>query len=107
MKYIKVEDVRARLGVDAELLDLLITEQVLVLKRTLEGELVMTAAEAERARVAVMLMREMDVNLAGVEVILHMRDELLTVRREFEEVLHELVYELRERVRDQAGDGRR
>ena len=54
--------------------------------------------DAERVRVISVLMHEMDVNLAGAEVILHMREELISMRRQFDEVVETLVKELRKQV---------
>jgi MerR family transcriptional regulator/heat shock protein HspR len=42
-------------------------------------------------------MREMDVNLPGVEVILHMREDLFSMHKQFDEILRALVEELRNR----------
>ena len=44
-----------------------------------------SAEEIEHARVAHVLLRELDVNWAGVEVILRMRTELLVTRRHLAE----------------------
>ncbi len=44
----------------------------------------------ERIRVASELVRELDVNLAGAAVILHMREELNDLRRRVAELLNEL-----------------
>ncbi|HEX4338705.1 MAG TPA: hypothetical protein VH062_22520 [Polyangiaceae bacterium] len=51
--------------------------------------------EIEHARVAHVLLRELEVNWAGVEVILRMRTELLSTRRQ----LVEIARALRERQR--------
>ena len=48
--------------------------------------------EIEHARVAHVLLRDLDVNWAGVEVILRMRSELLVTRRtlaEFAKIVRE------------------
>jgi hypothetical protein len=50
------------------------------------GTGVYSAEEIEHARVAHVLLRELDVNWAGVEVILRMRSELLVTRRTLAEV---------------------
>lgn len=71
---------------------------VQVRRPTAGGEAVLSAADAERLRVIAVLMREMDVNLAGVEVILHMREDLLAMRRQFDEVVRTLVAELKKHV---------
>jgi DNA-binding FadR family transcriptional regulator len=45
-----------------------------------------SAEEIEHARIAHVLLRELEVNWAGVEVILRMRTELLVTRRRLAEV---------------------
>jgi hypothetical protein len=45
-----------------------------------------TQEELEHARVAHVLLRELEVNWAGVEVILRMRSELLSTRRHLAEM---------------------
>ena len=56
-------------------------------------------SEAELARVARVLHRELEVNLPGVEVILRLRSEMLAMRQQ--------VTELLTLVRDARGDGRK
>ena len=46
--------------------------------------------EVERARVARVLLRELEVNPAGVQVILHMRGQIVALRRQMIDVLTEL-----------------
>lgn len=46
--------------------------------------------EVDRIRVAQVLVGEMGVNLAGVEVALHMREQLISMRREFSRILGRL-----------------
>jgi hypothetical protein len=53
---------------------------------------------AEKLRVITVLMQDMDVNLAGVEVILHMREDLRSMRAQFDEILRVMVAELRRRI---------
>ena len=44
----------------------------------------------ERARVAYNLVRELDVNLAGADIIVRMREEMAGLRRRVEDLLAEL-----------------
>ena len=55
--------------------------------------------EVELMRVARVLVRELDVNWPGVEVILRMRDELLATQRQVAELLDLL------RARERSGHG--
>ena len=50
-----------------------------------------TSTQAEELRVAIVLMREMGVNPAGVDVILRMRGRLLTLHSRAEEALRLLL----------------
>lgn len=97
MRYIKLHEICADLEIDDELLRSLIDEELIEVKHTLEDETVISVDDADRLRVAVLLIRDLDVNLPGTEVILHMRDDLLAMQRQFDEVLRTLVAELRKR----------
>jgi len=80
----RVEEVLRHLGLDdRELLDSLREEGLFP-----EDEI--SPDEAEELRVAIVLMREMGVNAAGVEVILHLRSRLLVLQTRARETLREL-----------------
>jgi MerR family transcriptional regulator, heat shock protein HspR len=44
--------------------------------------------QVDRVRVAHLLIDEMGVNLEGAEVALHMREQMIAMQRQFNEVLH-------------------
>jgi MerR family transcriptional regulator, heat shock protein HspR len=46
--------------------------------------------EIEKFRIARMLIEDMDVNLAGVEIILRMRESMINMRRQFDDILEDL-----------------
>ncbi len=46
--------------------------------------------EMENVRIAKILYEEMGVNLSGVEVVLHMRRQMLEMRRQFDAILEDL-----------------
>jgi len=48
------------------------------------------AEEVEKLRLAKVLMEEMEVNVPGVEVVLHMRQKMIEMRRQFDAILEEL-----------------
>lgn len=80
-----IDDVLRRLGVrDTEILDHLRCEGLFP-----EDEV--SNEEAEEFRVAVVLMREMGVNAAGVDVILRMRQRLVTLQSRSEQALRLLL----------------
>jgi hypothetical protein len=73
-------------GDDREVVELLL--EAGVIDAPLEREY--TDEEAELARVARVLLRELDVNLAGVEVILRMRHEMVALRRQMADLIRVL-----------------
>ena len=98
-RYVKITEVVSELHVDTDFLRTLESEDLIHLKPTLEGDLVISAEDVERVRLVVLLTGELDVNLPGVEVIMHMRDSMLAMQQQFSEVLDALVEEMRRRVR--------
>lgn len=101
MEYVKIRELCLRLEIGEDAVREWASEGLVTLRQPPEAdEAVVSAADAERMRVIALLIREMDVNLAGVEVILHMREEQLAMRRQFDEVLRDLVGELRKRIRE-------
>src|SRR5437879_3513304 len=97
-RYLKVTEVIAELQVDLAFLQSLEGEELIYLKHTTEGDLVMSSEDAERVRVAHLLTGELDVNLPGVEVIINMRDSMVAMHRQFSEILDALVAEMRHKL---------
>jgi len=97
---LKLAEAMELLGVDQEMLRMLEAEDVIHLKRTLDQEVLISAEDVDRIRVVRVLIEELDVNLAGAEVILHMREDMLAMRHQFDEILAALVKELRERLKE-------
>ena len=56
--------------------------------------------DVEKLRLVKVLMEEMDVNLAGVEVILRMRENMIAMREQFDAILEDLARHLEERFKD-------
>jgi MerR family transcriptional regulator/heat shock protein HspR len=51
--------------------------------------------EIEKLRIAKMLIEDMDVNMPGVEIILRMRESMITMRRQFDDILEDLSGEIK------------
>ena len=96
--YLRLADVCVQLSIDEALLHAVCAEGLVEIKHTVDADAVISAEDAERLRVVTVLMREMDVNLEGAAVILHMREDLCAMQRQFDEILHTLVDELRRRL---------
>ena len=58
------------------------------------SEKLFTPADMERLRLAKILVEEMGVNLAGVEVILRMRQNMIEMRNQFDTILEDLAKEI-------------
>jgi hypothetical protein len=95
MKYLRLSEVEERYGVSAAELERLEQEGLIEIKRTLDDEPVVSREDAETARLVMVLMNELEVNLPGAEVIVHMRAEMLAMVRQFGKILEALVEELR------------
>lgn len=98
MHYIRVTQVITELSVQPEFLQQLEAEQLIHVKQSLEGEGLLSSEDVDRVRIAKLLMADLEVNLPGVEVVMHMRESMLAMHRQFAEVLDTLVAELRQRL---------
>jgi MerR family transcriptional regulator/heat shock protein HspR len=85
------------LGTDVEFLESLEAEGLIELKRTAEGDRVVSSEDAERIRVVLLLVSDLEVNMPGAEVIVHMREAMLAMQRQFGEILEAIVEEMRRR----------
>jgi len=88
-KYFRVADIVETCDVSVEFIRALEQEHVIksVRRRRLKCY---PLDQVDRIRVAHVLVGEMGVNLAGVEVALHMREQLISMRRELSLILHRL-----------------
>lgn len=88
-KYFRVADVVETCDVSVEFIRALEQEHVIksVRRRRLKCY---PLDQVDRIRVAHVLVGEMGVNLAGVEVALHMREQLISMRRELSILLRRL-----------------
>lgn len=97
-RYVSLREVCDRHAIDAELLRVIEDEHLVEIKQSAEGGRVLSAEQAERLRLVAVLIRELDVNVAGVEVILHMHADLCAMQRQFDEILQAVVAEMRRRL---------
>ncbi len=58
-----------------------------------------TSSDLERLRLAKALVEDMGINLAGVEVILRMRQNMVEMRRQFDAILEDLAQEIQETLK--------
>ena len=98
-RYLRLSDVARLLGVEDALLHELARLELIHPKHTIEGEPLLDERGCDELRVALLLHRELDVNLAGVQVILHMRRRLIDMNRQMDEIFEHLRDELRRELR--------
>jgi MerR family transcriptional regulator/heat shock protein HspR len=89
-RYVRLDEAIEVAGLTRELAEELVSDEVIETRATLEQERVISSAEADELRVARTLVDELGVNVAGVEVILHMRRRQLELRRELDAVVREI-----------------
>ncbi len=95
MKYLRLQEVTERFGIARADLESLAGEGLIEIKHTVDDDAVISADDADKARVARLLIDELDVNLAGAEVIVRMRAEMIAMQRQFGKILEELIEEIR------------
>jgi len=95
VKYFPLHEAAERCGLTVAYLEMLEREGLIAVKRTLDDVVVISSADLDRARVTALLTQELEVNLPGAEVILRMRDDMIAMRRQFDEILSDLIDELK------------
>ncbi len=92
--YFRITEVVSLCGVDEDFVLRLEREQ-LVAPVVENEEKLYPPEQVERVRVARLLIEEMGVNLEGAEVALHMREQMIAMQRQFNEILRRLCEELK------------
>jgi len=92
-----VRQVVEMLEVDEAFIDDLIDEQILGPICDMDPPVrLFTQVELEKLWLAKVLVKELGVNLAGVDVILDMRKKMIEMRRQFDAILEDLANQFRE-----------
>ena len=93
-KYLRVSEVIQICNVPRDFIDTLEREHIIepVVRRKLK---VYSREQVERVRVAYLLIQEMGVNLEGAEVALHMREQMIAMQRQFNELLRLLGHQFK------------
>ena len=99
IEYLRIQEVATRFGTSVDFIEKLAQIDIIHLELDPGGESRLSPADAERVRLGVILTEELEVNLAGVEVILHMREDNLAIQRQFAELLAGIAHELKKGVR--------
>ena len=85
-KYFRIADVVSTCKVTEKFV-LALEREHLIRARIRGRKKVYPVDQVDRVRVARVLTQDMGVNLEGVEVVLHMREQMITMRREFDVLL--------------------
>ena len=93
-KYLRISEVTKICGVNVKFVQRLEQQQVIypIVSRS---EKLYPLEQVDRVRVARLLIEEMGVNFEGAEVALNMREQMIAMQRQFNEVLRLLGRELR------------
>jgi len=89
--FLTVSEIKEQFQIEDDFLNLLENEQIICPQCDEDQrEKHFPPSEVEKLRLAKILMEEMGVNLAGVEVILRLRQNMIEMRRQFDAILEDL-----------------
>lgn len=93
-KFLRISEVIEICGVDEEFV-LRLEQQSLIRPVVRQKRKLYSLDQVDRVRVAHLLIEEMGVNMAGAEVALHMREQMIAMQRQFNQLLHLIGKELK------------
>lgn len=95
-KYFTTAEIMEMFQVDEDLIFRLEREEIICPECSGDDPLKhFSSSEIEKLRIARMLIEDMDVNLPGVEIILRMRESMISMRRQFDDILEDLAGNIR------------
>ena len=104
VEFWTIEEVKARFRVSDDFIAELEAEEIVVCVQHPERKVrALSVYDTEKVRLASILVNEMGVNLPGVEVILHMRSNMLRMRAQVDTILEHVAQEMRKRFEDKEG----
>jgi MerR family transcriptional regulator, heat shock protein HspR len=99
IEYWTIEEIKEELKVGENFLAELESEEIIVSSIHPEKRIpIFEEGELEKVRLAATLVYELGVNLAGVEVILHMRNNMVEMRRQIDRILEYVARQVREHL---------
>jgi MerR family transcriptional regulator, heat shock protein HspR len=96
-KYYTIREVAGMFGISEYTVCRIEAEGLLESRRLQDGRKVFSSGDLERIRIVLALSRELGVNWAGIEVILHMRERMLEMQEQIEEIFEHLHRRMEER----------
>ena len=89
--FLTVSEIKEQFQIEDDFLNLLEDEQIVCPQcADDQREKYFPLSEVEKLRLAKILMEDMGVNLAGVEVILRLRQNMIEMRRQFDAILEDV-----------------
>jgi MerR family transcriptional regulator/heat shock protein HspR len=99
-EFWKITEVVEWFQIDRGFLDDLEEEEIICPTcRDDSEEKLLSSGDLEKLRLARLLFEEMDVNMPGIEVILQMRQNMLDMRKQFDDILEDLASRLQDRFK--------
>ncbi len=96
-KYWTLTEIKDCFQVNEGFVTQLEKEQIVcAVHKSASEEKIFSVDDIERLRLAKILMEEMDVNMAGVEIILNMRQNMFDMRRQFDEILEDIAHQVKD-----------
>ena len=94
-EFWKITEVIEQFQINVSFLDDLEEEEIICPTcREDSEEKLLTSGDLEKLRLARLLFEEMDVNMPGIEVVLQMRQNMLDMRKQFDDILEDLASRL-------------
>ena len=101
-EFWKLTEVIERFQISTNFIDELEEEEIICPAcRGDSEEKVISSGDLEKLRLARILFEEMDVNMPGIEVILQMRQNMLDMRKQFDDILEDLANRLHDKLKRQ------
>lgn len=102
MKFWTVSEIIETLQLDKSFLQNLENEEIICPKIDIDCQAkLFSEKEFEKLRIAKILIEEMEVNLAGVEVILQMRKNMIAMRNQFDSILDQISKKIQDDLKNQ------
>jgi MerR family transcriptional regulator, heat shock protein HspR len=104
-EYWTIEQIVEELEISNEFVVELIEEEIVTgVIHQERGEPLFSEQEIDRMRLAHILVHEMGVNLAGVDIILNMRSTILEMRQQMDGILAHVAHEVRKSIKKMESD---
>ncbi len=88
--YWSIAEVKELYQIDNDFLEILEREEIICPEWGTNGQTkLLSSVELEKVRIAKILVDDMGVNLPGVEVILHLRHNMIEMRKQFDAILED------------------